>query len=316
MAATYAGSKIIPMTAYLVSALKVARKSPLLTATSIALVCPVAFAQGYPVPATAIAAPPSSTHSFDVATIKPFHPGPGTFMGIMNTPDGLRLSNANLAMLVVYAYGLRTDNQVAGGPDWTKTERFDVQAKMGAEDIANLQKLSFAEGTARRAPMMQALLADRFKLQAHAETKQVPVYELVVAKGASKLQDTATDPDPPLGKGEDGKPSSGIRWLKDTSLVQAYSMSSLAGFLSQPVAGVGRPVLDKTGLTGTYDFKLNWSVYSARPAMPSAAAADPAQSDDSTSIFSALKELGLKLQPATGPIETIIIDHVERPLAD
>jgi uncharacterized protein (TIGR03435 family) len=76
---------------------------------------------------------------------------------------------------------------------------------------------------------------------------------------------------------------------------------------------VGRPVLDKTGLTGTYDFPLNWSVYSARPAMPSAATGDASEPDDATSIFGALKEIGLKLQPAAGPMETIVIDHVEKP---
>jgi uncharacterized protein (TIGR03435 family) len=228
----------------------------------------------------------------------------------MNTPEGVHASDATLATLVVYAYSLRTEDQVTG-PDWLRTERFDVVAKMSAADIAEMQKLSSAEGTTRRALMMQALLADRFQLKAHAETKQVPVYELVVAKGGSKLIDAVTDPNPPLGKGQDGKVSTGIHFLKDTSIWQAYSMPSLAGFLSQPVARVGRPVLDKTGLTSTYDFPLNWSVYSAGQAV--AAGGSP---DDAPSIADALKDVGLKLQPATGPIDIIVIDHAEKPSPD
>jgi len=262
---------------------------------------------------TAVSAPatyttPSPAPAFDAVTIKPFHLGPGTrFVGIEDTPDGVHASNANLAMLVVYAYGLRTEDQVTG-PDWAKMERYEVVAKMSAADIAEIQKMSNGEGTARRALMLQALLAERFQLKAHSETKMVPVYELLVNKGASKLKDAATDPNPPLGKGEDGMPHQGTKFLKDTSVWQAWSMKNLAGFLSQPVAGAGRPVMDKTGLTGTYDFPLNWSVYSA-----GAGAALGSEEDNTASIFGALKEVGLQLHPATGPIETLVIDHIEKP---
>jgi uncharacterized protein (TIGR03435 family) len=212
-------------------------------------------------------------------------------------------------MLVMNAYGILSEDQVSGAPGWAKDEMFDVQAKMSAADFAEMQKLSPEESKVRRELMLQTLLAERCKLKTHPETKQVPVYELVVAKaGSNKLIDAATDPNPKLNRGEDGKPSTGIRFLKDTANVQAYSMKSLAGFLSQPVAGVGRPVLDKTGLISTYDFTINWSVYSA------GAGSTPGSPEDNTaSIFGALKEVGLKLQPATGPIDIIVIDHVERP---
>jgi uncharacterized protein (TIGR03435 family) len=184
---------------------------------------------------------------------------------------------------------------------------------MSAADIATFQKLSNAEQEKWREPMTRSLLAERFSLTLHHGTKQIPVYDLVVAKASSKLVDSANDPNPPLGKGDDGKPHQGTHSLKDTSTWQAWSMENFAGFLSSAVSGVGRPVLDKTGLTGTYDFPLNWSVYSARPAMPSAATGDASEPDDATSIFGALKEIGLKLQPAAGPMETIVIDHVEKP---
>jgi uncharacterized protein (TIGR03435 family) len=260
-------------------------------------------------------ATPSPAPSFDVATIKPHTAGTRTsWIGITNTPDGVDASSITLTMLMQYAYGLKTLDQVSGAPDWAKTEHFDLQAKMSAEDIAQMKNLSFAEATARREPMMQALLAERFKLKVHTETKQVRVYDLIVAKGSSKLRDAATDPNTAMGK--DGKPSTGIRFLKDTSNVMAYSMTSLADFLSSPAAGVGRPVLDKTGLTGTYNFTINWSVYSAQIMIRDGVAVGSAAGDDAPSIFGALQEVGLKLQPSTGPIETIVIDHVDHPTAD
>jgi uncharacterized protein (TIGR03435 family) len=294
-------------------AIKFYRKPLLLTAASIALAAPILLAQinsasgtvSSPTPVTTA----TPTPAFDVATIKP-HVGAMRMMGLQYLPDGVS-GTVPLSMLMSNAYGLQTPNQVSGGPDWVKTELFDVQAKMGAADAAVMDKLSTDDKNAYRQRMLKTLLADRFKLSVHTGTKQVPVYELVVAKGNSKLIDSTTDPNPKLDRGEDGKPHMGIRWSKDTCLVEAFSMSAWAGFLSQPVSGVGRPVLDKTGLTSTYDFPLNWSVYSARPTTPSAG--DPAALDDTTSIFGALKEVGLQLHPATGPIDTVVIDHTEHP---
>ena len=286
------------------SVMKLFRRSLLLSATSIVLASPLLLAQNTPAPAP----------SFDVATIKP-HPGPAYNRGLMYQPDGYT-GTVMLPELMLYAYSLLNQDQVSGAPDWAKNDWFDVQVKISGADVAEMKKLSPAENNARRALMMQALLADRFKLKIHSETKQIPVYELVVTKGNSKLIDSATDTNPKLDKGKDGKPGMGIRFAKDTAFVEAYSMSAWALFLSQPVAGVGRPVLDKTGLTGTYDFNFNWSVYSATPAMPSAVAGDASTPDSTISIFDALKEVGLQLHPATGPIDTIVIDHVEKPSAD
>jgi len=154
--------------------------------------------------------------------------------------------------------------------------------------------------------MMQALLADRFHLTLHRGSKEIPVYELRIAKGGIKMQDAATDPNPPLKKGEDGKPVTTMRWLEKTSIWQGESMKSLADLLSIPAASVGRPVQDKTGLTGTYDFTFDWSIYSAK-----AAASD--SPGDVPSISTALGELGLKLQPSTASYETLMVDHVEMP---
>jgi uncharacterized protein (TIGR03435 family) len=215
-------------------------------------------------------------------------------------------------MLIQRAYGLLSNDQVSGAPEWAKTDRFDIQAKMSETDIAQMQKLSPAQTKARREAMLQALLAERFKLKVHSETRQAPVYELVVAKGGSKLKDAATDTSDSLKRGEDGKPLSIISPEGDKTIAQGSSMKALADFLSQPfLSGLGRPVLDKTGLTGTYNFTLDWSSQLWR-AMPGGASA-PASADEAGPIFSALGEVGLKLQPSTGPIDVVVVDHVERP---
>lgn len=196
---------------------------------------------------------------------------------------------------------------MTGLPAWASTQRYDIDAKMSPTDAATFEKLDKEEQELWRQQMTQALLAERFHLVLHRGSKDVPVYELMVAKGGIKIQDAATDPNPPLKKGDDGKPLPTVRWLEKTSIWRAQSMKSLADMLAMPAAFVGRPVVDKTGLSGMYDFTLDWSVYSAK------AAASDSPTNDVPSIFTALGEIGLKLQPATTGMETLIIDHVEPP---
>jgi uncharacterized protein (TIGR03435 family) len=280
------------------------RRSLLLIAATLTIACPILLAQ-----TTASPAP-----SFDVATIKPLPPdGRPThgWSGVQTNPDGMEAASLNLSELLCYAYGynsLRFEGQVSGLPDWALTQRYDIVAKIGEADMPAFRKLSNDEQEKQREAMMQSLLAERFHLTLHHGAKQIPVYVMVVAKGGIKMRDAATDPAPPqLGKGDDGKPLSTLRWGKDTTLMQAESMKYIANLLSMPAAQVGRPVLDKTGLTSTYNFTLNWSIYSA------SAAANSSPDNDATSIFTALGELGLKLQPATASFDTLVIDHVEKP---
>ncbi len=258
-----------------------------------------------PVPAQT--APPASAPSFEVATIKPIpqdgRPTKG-FVGFQIHPDSMEFAWQSLPDLLCYAYGyksLRFEGQIAGLPDWAISQRYDLVAKMTPDNASALNKLSQDEQDRRRQQMMRTLLADRFSLTLHRGTKQIPVYDLVVAKDGLKTKDAATEPAPPqLGEDAEGKPTRGIRWLKDTSIVQAYSMPSFADLLAMPAAQAGRPVVDKTGLTGTYNFTFDWSVYSA-----SAAA-----TGEATSIFTALNKIGLKLQPSTGAFPTIVVDSV------
>lgn len=237
------------------------------------------------------------------------------WMGVRNDPDGIDAQFVTLQMVIQRAYGLRTESQITGVPEWAKTERFDIQARMSEPEIAALQKLSADEAKASREIMLQSLLAERFKLKVHTEIKQAPVYELVVAKGGPKMHDAATDNSAEVKKGGDGKPLSGvIESTRDTMTVQSYSMQTLADFLSQPFfSGLDRPVVNKTGLTARYDFTLHWSP--ELKGLPGEAIT-PSSPEESGSLFTALNDLGLKLQPATGPVETIVIDHAERPSED
>jgi uncharacterized protein (TIGR03435 family) len=276
----------------------------------LAQTAPAPAAPSSPTPTTNTSAAPS----FDVATIKP-HQGMLTMTGVMNAADGVDGSAATLSMLVEYAYELRSDDQVSGGPDWAKTDRFDVQARMGEAEIAAIEKLSPAEKKARLRLMMQALLEERFKLKVHSATKQVPVYDLVVAKDGPKLADAATDTSDHLLRGKDGKPLPGfLSWSTGKIVAQGFPTKNLADFLSQPMCALGRPVMDKTGLAGTYNFTLDWTP--PHPGVRFGAESDSASPEDAPSIFTALGDVGLKLQPSTGPINTIVIDHVERPSQD
>jgi len=262
---------------------------------------------------TAVPAQSPRTPSFDVATIKPIPPdGRPTkgWVGVQYNADSVEFAYQTLRDVICNAYGynnLRFDGQIAGLPDWATTQRFDILAKMTVADAATFATLRKDEQMHWREQAIQSLLAERFSLTDHRGTKQVPVFDLVVAKDGIKMKDAATDSTPPqLGKDEDGKPRPGVRFLKDTSIMQAYSMQSFTDLLSLPAAQLGRPVLDNTGLTGTYNFTVDWSIYSA-----GAAAAGEA-----TSIFDALEKIGLKLRPSTAALPTIVVDHVEHPTAN
>jgi uncharacterized protein (TIGR03435 family) len=166
--------------------------------------------------------------------------------------------------------------------------------------------------------MLQPALAERFKLKVHSETKQLPVYELIVAKGGAKLKEaTAGDTYANGIKGPDGVGRGGMMRSGPGQLTaQAVPMTSLANLLSQQLH---RTVLDKTGLTAKYDLELNWTPDQGSDPMfkgpeGSPQRADAAPDSSGPSIFTALQEqLGLKLQSANGPVETLVIDHVEMP---
>jgi len=165
--------------------------------------------------------------------------------------------------MVWNAYGgvtqLPTDDSVIWLPDWTKTDYYAVEAKMSVEQSAEFAKLNKDEKLQRIDAMLQMMLADRFKMKAHRELKQVPDYELVVTKGGPKMKE-GLDPNGP--KDKDGKPMLGpltvMRGIGSFQL-QGETMQDLAGFLEQPMVGAGRIVKDKTGLAGKFSFTLSFA---------------------------------------------------------
>lgn len=213
---------------------------------------------------------------FEVASIKPTPRGSGnTAMGF--EPGGrFRATGAPLNALIQLAYGVK-DFQVSGRPKWADSESYDVVAKPAAGVTLNRDQLKVA---------IQALLADRFKLKFHRETRDLPIYSLVVGKNGPKLTKNIDAPGP------EGTIRSGQ--LKGSKI----SMSIFADMLAQLL---DRAVRDDTGISGDFDVKLDWG---------------PGQTADvdGPSIFTALQEqLGLKLNVRKGVVEILIIDSAERP---
>jgi uncharacterized protein (TIGR03435 family) len=254
------------------------------------------------------------TLEYEVATIKPNKSAIPP--AVMTADDGIDMRNIPLGILLGIAFGVSND-RITGGPEWL-SDRYDVSAKFDPDVADALKKLNPLDRRAARQRMLQALLSDRFKIVFHRDTKELPVFLLVVAKGGPKLPEGKPADASPDGAGGTGTLAFGQGGLMT---FRAMPLSSLVLILSQQV---GRTVLDKTGLTGRYDFtwqfNLNVNPGGGRGAAQSSAGgpggANPAASADSepASIFTVLQEeLGLKLDSGKGPVEIIVIDHIERP---
>jgi uncharacterized protein (TIGR03435 family) len=249
--------------------------------------------------------------TFDVVSIKPNKSASG-MVKTMFKPDGYAATNVSLNMLIQAAYGVKED-QISGAPSWADSARYDIDAKVAGPDVPDLQKMKNED----RGVLLQPLLAERFKLAIHHETKVLPIYELVVAKNGPKLKEaTPGDTGGDGIKGPYGVPRAGMMMMRPGQLTgQGIPMTSLANQLSRPLH---RTVIDKTGLTGKYDLTLQWTddhsdlLFKGPDGSPQRA--DPVPDASGPSLFTALQEqLGLKLQSTKGPVETIVIDHVEMP---
>ena len=236
-------------------------------------------------PATELADAQTPAPTFEVATIKPTAPSNDGHTHI-NYPPGGRFSTSNITLLALmqWAFGM-PEKQILEGPSWLSSARFDMQAEA---DIGEQTKhLTSEESNELKRRMVQSLLAERFQLKLHQETRTLPAYELVLAKGGSKLQAS-----------ESGGKSIGAG--RTHLNVQGLDTTGIAEELSK---AVGRVVVDKTGLTGRYDFKLAWAADDAQPA-----------EGDPPTLFTAIQEqLGLRLESAKEPVPVLIIDHVEQP---
>jgi uncharacterized protein (TIGR03435 family) len=216
-----------------------------------------------------------------------------------------------LRHLITLAYRVR-DFQVTGGPGWIDSERFNIDAKAEGAPSFNQEYVTLQY---RR---LQTLLRDRFNLTIHRETKDLPVYELTVAKGGPKLQQpNCVRREPDDFTIAPGKYCGLIGGSISIGRLQASgtTMADLANYLSNPLS---RTVVDKTAITGEFDFQLTFTPDA--PAGPSSDAPGPRPADGAAAadlrldFFTAMQEqLGLKLESAKGPVEILVIDHVERP---
>jgi uncharacterized protein (TIGR03435 family) len=223
-----------------------------------------------------------------------------------NSPgDRVLVENYTLQRLIRTAYGLKSDSQVLSGPDWIGKQAFDIEAKFGDVEIAKMQNLSGRERFHEAQLALQALLADRFQLKSSQETRTIPVYVLVVAKTGAKLAPAA----PQLDK--DGKAKTDKNHTlneRDGHMTAiAISMGGLADwFVYQPECD--RVVIDRTGLTGDYDFKLDWAVDHGE---------GPAADSPYPGLFTALREqLGLELKADKAPVGVVVVKSASEPSLD
>jgi uncharacterized protein (TIGR03435 family) len=265
-----------------------------------------------------VATPAVAPLGYDVASIKPNKSGDNRSM-MMFTPDGLSATGGSLMMLMVSAYRVNPQ-QISGAPDWVKSEKYDIEAKIDPATADELRKLSEDQRIAATQHMLQMLLADRFKLRVRQETKELPIYALVVAKNGPKLQEAKPGDTYPNGmKGPDGKSGAGMMFGgREGFTAQAVSIADLVRHLSLQL---GRTVIDKTGLAGKYDFTLKWapdetqsSMFKGPESGPPGPASAAFRDSSGPSLLTALEEqLGLKLESQKGPVGILVIDHVERP---
>lgn len=228
---------------------------------------------------------PAPKLEFEVVSIKPHPAGPVTISGNTITGATYHAMAINLVDVIEDAYGVGR-LQVSGGPSWVTSDRFDIEAKAGG-DIPLVPE--------RARPMLQAMLAERFKLKVRLETKEVPAFDLVVLKNGPKFNE---DTDPSVLH-------PGLITSADLSGVHVKAtQGTMAKLISQLSLNARRPVVDKTGLGGGYDFTLDW-----------AADNSPAAVDGSApTLFTALQEqLGLKLEPSKTMQEMVVIESAEKP---
>lgn len=230
------------------------------------------------------------------------------------TPDGYHMTDASLLVPMLTAYlpqsgaGFFSEAQVKGLPDWFVREKYDIDAKVADVDRADWQT---PKSQAAMLPLMlQAMFSDRCKMVVHREMNDASVYLLEIGKNGPKFKKANSNEDHPEGT---KLPGGGILVNSSNGLkLYGVSMQSVASLLSS-VGGnaAGRPIQDKTGLTDRYDITLK------RPdVMPHPDSAGAAQDPGSAIVLSLVEDLGLKLVPSRAPVETLVIDHVERPTAN
>jgi uncharacterized protein (TIGR03435 family) len=270
-------------------------------AISAAIACASSAQQ--PVAASLVGNPTSSKPlTYEVVSIKENIDGTNN-VSMNSFPGGIKLCGVRLIDLVRSAYGLyySNDDQIQGLPAWAHSKHFNIEARVGDDDLAAYGKLDRKGNDA----MLQGILADRFKMTAHRVTNEEPVYALLIGKHGSKLVQFDLNAPSTNGRFIDGCKGGGcMSWGNGHLEAKGIAMEALVNFLTQETE---RTVIDKTGLSGKYDLTLDWT--STRHGQPP----DPS-SNAPPEIFTAVQEqLGLKLESQKGPVDGVIIDHVEEP---
>jgi uncharacterized protein (TIGR03435 family) len=268
---------------------------------SAALAPALSYSSQQPSASTVDAAKPPA---FEVAAIKLNQSGSG---GSHSSTNNSRFvaTNVSLKSLMEYqAYGIPS-SRILGGPKWLDSTRFDIEAKMYDYESDHLRTLTRDQRRLETQSMFQQVLAERFKLAVHWETRELPVFALVSVKKGSKLHPA-----------KDSTDSSGT---SSNSSRSGYEFSATGVTLSELAAGLtrelskelGRDIIDKTEIRGRYDLTLKWTSDAVIHSVPEGA---DSPADAGPSIFTAIQEqLGLKLEPAKAPVEVLVIDHVEMP---
>jgi uncharacterized protein (TIGR03435 family) len=229
-----------------------------------------------------------SSPAFEVASVRPSPSRAGTaaFVAMDTDPGMVRYSNLSLKILISIAYRIDS-RRILRGPAWIDDQPFDLTAKLPAGTSKELVPA-----------MLQSLLEERFKLAVHRENRDQQVYFLVVGKNGSALRPSETrqsEPENPNVEQVRGdRPTVSI--FKNRIVGRGISVAQLAGALAGPS---GREVSDRTGITGNFDVDLKWAMEGSN--------------ENGPSLFTAIQEqLGLKLEPGKGPVETLIVDRAER----
>jgi len=271
---------------------------------SILLVGSAAYAHGQVASTKAMA--------FDVVSIRQnvSNPSPGGPPPFGPTADGYRMTNMPLIFAIFTAFvpkagGAFTPDRISGIPDWAMMQtRWDIDAKVSDEDRAEWQKP--ASQAVMLPAMMQAMFEERFKLASHREMKESTVYLLTVGKGGPKFKETNPDEEHPGGiktpwGGVIVPSAGGAQTLYGASMSTLASVLSLVGGMS-----TGRQIQDSTGLTGKYDITI----------FPPSSPADGEAVDPIAVLFTLVDKLGLKLESGKSQVETLVIDHMEKPSAN
>jgi uncharacterized protein (TIGR03435 family) len=263
-----------------------------LTLLTLALLSLPAIAQQIPT----VPNPPP----YDVISIHPHNAMDDNTM-FNSRPGNFVATNGTLKQLISYAYGVRED-LITGLPSWADTAHFDISAKVSDFNPDAFKNLTREQ----RESMLLPMLADRFHVKAHTEVKTLSVFNLVVTKDGPRFKRNPPppiDPDDPK-KGQEGRGNININ--NDDMTATAVPLSTLAEVLADQLS---HTVIDKTGLTGDYDFRLKWTSEDQ-----SNNTADNGTTDRPPDLFTALQEqLGLKLESTKGPVTTLVVDHADQP---